>query len=56
MSPAPELQLLGKEEDLNSVTETIIRNYGLYHEISIQLESLQNWIKEQQKLWNNKKD
>lgn len=55
MRPAPELYSIQTESaTLSQVTETVIKNYGLYHELKIQLESLQNWIKEQNKITNNK--
>jgi len=35
---------------LSTVGETIARNYQTYHEIREQLESLQQWVREQEKL------
>ena len=41
---------------LSTVAETVTVNYSKYHELSQQLISLQNWVKEQEKLWNNNKE
>lgn len=36
---------------LSQVAITVADNYAKYHQVVAQLEALQNWIREQQKLW-----
>lgn len=38
--------------ELSSVTKTVVENYNLYNQVSLQLKSLQDWIKQQKE--NNK--
>ena len=37
---------------LSQVATVVVDNYTKYHQVKAQLESLQQWIKEQQKLWS----
>lgn len=38
--------------ELSAVTKTVVENYNLYNQVSLQLKSLQDWIKQQKE--NNK--
>lgn len=38
--------------ELSAVTKTVIENYNLYNQVSLQLTSLQDWVKQQKE--NNK--
>lgn len=42
--PTP-LILLSPEETLDTVTEKIVKNYSIYHQLAEQLKSLQEWAK-----------
>jgi uncharacterized protein YcfL len=44
------------EVKLSNVLNVIIENYQQYAETALQLQSLQDWIKQQQELWNNNKE
>lgn len=44
LPPAP-LVLLRPEESLDTVTDALVKNYGLYHQLATQLKSLQEWVK-----------
>jgi hypothetical protein len=37
---------------ISGVAETVIDNYTTYYQVSEQLKSLQQWVKEQQKIYN----
>ena len=39
---------------LSNVAEVIVDNYAEYNKAKVQLESLQNWVRDQQTLWNSK--
>ena len=52
--PQP-LKQLSEDSKLSDVAETLVFNYGLYHELSEQLKALQSWILEQKKLYDTKK-
>ena len=52
--PQP-LKQLSEDSKLSDVAETLVFNYGLYHEVSEQLKALQSWILEQKKLYDTKK-
>lgn len=39
---------------ISGVAETVIVNYTTYHQVAEQLKSLQEWIKEQQKVYGSK--
>jgi hypothetical protein len=39
---------------LSNVAETVVDNYAEYNKTKVQLESLQNWVRNQQTLWNTK--
>lgn len=39
---------------LSNVAETVVDNYAEYNKTKVQLESLQNWVRDQQTLWNTK--
>ena len=57
MRPAPEqLQDLDPNEPvtLGSLIRTVISNYGTYFETKAQLTSLQEWVKTQEKIYNEK--
>lgn len=38
--------------ELSKATDTIIDNYGKYYEVSEQLKSLQDWVKDQKKVFD----
>jgi hypothetical protein len=40
------------EVKISGVAETVVENYTTYHQVAEQLKSLQNWIREQQKVYN----
>jgi hypothetical protein len=54
IEPPPPNQLDNQPSDivLSQLTSVIVDNYTKYHTVKIQLESLQNWIREQQQLWS----
>jgi hypothetical protein len=39
---------------ISGVAETVIDNYTTYYQVAEQLRSLQEWIKEQQKVYGSK--
>ena len=39
---------------ISGVAETVVENYTTYHQVAEQLRSLQEWIKEQQKVYGSK--
>jgi hypothetical protein len=39
---------------LSNVAEVVVDNYAEYNKTKVQLESLQNWVRDQQTLWNTK--
>lgn len=39
---------------LSELTTVVTENYSTYNKVKIQLESLQEWIREQQRVWNSK--
>lgn len=39
---------------LSNVAEVVVDNYAEYNKTKVQLESLQNWVRDQQLLWNTK--
>jgi hypothetical protein len=39
---------------ISGVAETVVDNYTTYHQVAEQLRSLQEWIKEQQKIHGSK--
>ena len=47
-----EQDLKPSEVQLSEVMRVVAENYTKYHKTAAQLESLQNWIREQQTLWN----
>lgn len=50
--PAPKpIDAEPSEVKLSEVAAVIADNYSKYHSVVAQLESLQQWIREQQKLW-----
>lgn len=66
MEPAPKIQqMISKSSDssidsesgikLSEFATSIAENYNKYHQVSLQLESLQSWIKEQETLYNGSK-
>ena len=42
------------EVKISGVAETVVENYTTYHQVAEQLRSLQEWIKEQQKVYGSK--
>jgi hypothetical protein len=56
-TPAPPVTEQTHEDSgkkLSELTEVVTENYTTYNKVKIQLESLQEWIREQQKVWNSK--
>jgi len=39
---------------ISGVSETVVDNYTTYHEVAEQLRSLQDWVREQQKIYGSK--
>jgi hypothetical protein len=39
---------------ISGVAETVVDNYTTYHEVAQQLRSLQDWVREQQKIYGSK--
>ena len=39
---------------ISGVAETVVDNYTTYHEVAEQLRSLQDWVREQQKIYGSK--
>jgi hypothetical protein len=39
---------------LSTVTETVVDNYNTYHELAEQLRSLQDWVRTQEKIYNER--
>lgn len=37
---------------LSELAQSITENYNKYHQLELQLQSLQDWIKEQEKIYN----
>ncbi|CAB4127360.1 hypothetical protein UFOVP84_148 [uncultured Caudovirales phage] len=40
---------------LSELTKSIVENYNKYHQIEQQLQSIQEWILEQEKIYNGSK-
>lgn len=56
MKPAPaQLEAVSEEEPLtlSSLLNTVFKNYGTYFETREQLHSLQEWVREQEKIYND---
>lgn len=52
MTQPEKLKELQEGAQLSDVAETMIYNYGLYHQLSEQMKSLQSWILQQRELYN----
>jgi F0F1-type ATP synthase gamma subunit len=52
LGPATEEASKPSEAELSDVLRTMVDNYTKYHEVSIQLESLQEWIRQQKLAWD----
>jgi hypothetical protein len=39
---------------ISGVAETVVDNYTTYHQVAEQLRSLQDWVREQQKIYGSK--
>lgn len=51
LSSPEQLHLINNDSKLSDVTYVIIENYIIYHKETNKLQKLQEWIKEQRKLY-----
>lgn len=52
MVQAPALKQVSKDAKASEVFDTVVENYGTYHEVSNRLSIWQKWYEEQKKIFN----